>query len=287
VALFDYADPVILLQTDSGRWETLATAEGMLEGLLTGVRAGNVLAAPLAPDGKTDLLITKENYARAVHLDGENRLVIDHQFNARNQRSRLRAALVADVSGSKTPSVVLLDAGNRCLTIYSPPRKGEKEFAMDRHVDIDEADYQTMLAADINEDKKDDIVLLTAARLTVVCSGAAEGQLETLAKAKTAVEEGGYGLVSAHSILKGDGQQILVVEQTENVLECYLNEAENGELRQFYRFKVFQGDQVRSRREAYMGQVEPREIATADLNGDSKPDLVLLMHEVIGVYYQK
>jgi len=287
VALFEYADPVILLQKESGTWEALTTAEGMLEGLLTGVRAGNVLTAPLGPEDKPDLLIAKENYARAVHLDAENHLVIDQQFNARNTRSRLRAAIAARVTGPDTLSVILLDVGNQCLTLYHPAPKGETGFVLDRHIDIDEADYQSMLATDINEDEKDDILLLAPDRLTVLYSGTLEGHLETVAKAKTEVEDGGYGLVSADALLPGDEQQILVVEQTENVLECFLNEAQNGELRQFYRFKVFQGDQIRQRREAFRGQTEPREITTADLNDDGKPDLILLMHDVIGVYYQK
>jgi hypothetical protein len=287
LALFDYADPVLLLQTQNDHWEALNTGEGMLQGLLTGARAGNVLTAPLGPDGSTDLLVTKENYARAVHLDADNRLVIDHQFNARNQRSRLRAAMVAYVSGPEIPHVVLLDVGNQCLTLYK--QTGDRNgFELDRHVDLDEADYQTLLAADINEDRNEDILLLAPDRMTVVYSGMSEGHLETVAKAKTEVEDGGYGLVKAATVLKGDRQQILVVEKVENVLEFFLNEAEEGQLRQFYRFKVFQGDMVRQRREAaFLGQTEPRELAAGDLDGDAKPDLVLLMHDVLGVYYQE
>jgi hypothetical protein len=286
VVLFDYADPAILLQTAQGTWEPLELAEGMLQGLLTGVRGGAARAAVVTPKGGESLLIAKENYARAVHLGPDNQVVVDGQFNGKNARSRLRAALVAALTEDGAPHVVLLDSANRCLTVYKHNAKSG-DFDPARHVDIEEADFQALLAVDLNEDRCEDIVLLAPDRMTVIYSGMAEGRLETIATARTDVDDGGYGLVATAEILGNKEQQILAVERTENVLECFLARPVSGELRRFYRFKVFDSDARRSRRDAALVQVQPRELQAADLNGDDKPDLILLMHDKIGIYYQK
>lgn len=286
VALFDYADPAILLQTPQGTWEPLELAEGMLQGLLTGVRAGAVRAAVVSPKGGESLLIAKENYARAVHLGPKNEVLVDGQFNGKNARSRLRVAGVAALTEDGSPHVVLLDSANRCLSVYKHNAKSG-DFDAARHVDIEEADFQTLLAVDLNEDRREDIILLAPDRMTIIYSGIPEGRLETLATARTEVEDGGYGLVVTAELLGNKEQQILAVERTENVLECFLARPLSGELRRFYRFKVFDSDTRRSRRDAALGQVQPREAQAADLDGDNKPDLILLMHDKIGIYYQK
>ncbi len=296
IALSEYADPVILLQNAPGAaggseaaketWEPLALKEGMLASLLTGVRAGHVHAAPLGPKGETSLLITKENYARAVRLGPDGQVVVDGQFNGKNQKTRLRAAIAARVEKGKPPQVILLDVGNQNLSLFRRAEKGE-EFILNREVDIDDADYQTLLAADINEDGNEDILLLAPDRMTAVYSGMPAGRLETLAKAKTDIENGAYGRVATVALLNKDEQQIVAVENTENVLEMFTEDAVEGQLQRFFRFKVFNTDSVRGRRELKFGETEPREIIASDVNQDDKPDLLLLMNDVVGVYLQK
>lgn len=286
IALFEYADPVILLRRGE-TFEPLAIGEGLLQGMLAGARAGQVDVAPLGPGGEPCLLIVKDNHARALRLGENNQTLVEGQFNGRNSRSRLRAARLVRVEGPKAPpAVALLDLGAQCLSLFQRDAKSG-EFALLRHVDIDDADYQTLLAADLNEDGREDLLLLAPDRLTVIFTGMADGRLETLGQARTDVEDGAYGRVAAVELLKGQGQQMLAIEKNEQILEIFLDESRDGALRRLYRFKVFNTDQVRGRRDPRFSDIQPREAAAADFNGDGKPDLVLLMHDVIGVYYQK
>jgi hypothetical protein len=137
IALSEYADPVILLQNAPGAaggseaaketWEPLALKEGMLASLLTGVRAGHVHAAPLGPKGETSLLITKENYARAVRLGPDGQVVVDgHQ--RQNQRPPARRHR-RPVEKGKPPQVILLDVGNKPQCSAAPKRQ---EFILNR-----------------------------------------------------------------------------------------------------------------------------------------------------------
>ena len=284
-ALFQYIDPIILLQSDSG-WAPLAAGEGMLQGLLSGTRAGAVSTAALGPNGEESLLIAKENYARAVRLGADGQTIVDGQFNGKNARSRIRGAIAARLDEKGAPSMVLLDSANRCLTLY---RRGKDNanYELSRNIELDDADYQQVLAADLNEDRREDLLLLAPDRLTVFYPGMPEGRLESIAKAKTNVADGAYGAAAALNILNNGEQQILAVERTENVIEFFHARAQAGEFQRFYRFKMFETDSPRGRREAAQGPIQPREIEAADLNGDKKQDLILLMHDVIGIYYQK
>lgn len=280
----EYTNPAIYLQASDGAFAPAPAGESSGAEWLSSIRTVAALSVAPLSEEKPSLLVCRENFARAYHLEPGGAFAIDAQFNGRNARSRIGSAVAFRTGPDAPPAVALLDTANRCVTIYGRA-KPDGAFDQVRHFDLDDANYLTLRAADLNEDGRDDLLLVAPDRVSVLTPGIAEGRLETRSTARTDVEDGRYRSIIPVSLIPKSPQQILAVESNETMAEFYRVDAETGALERFYRFKVFERDSSGGR-QGPLG-VEPREALATDLSGDGKPDLVFLMNDVLGLYVQK
>ena len=253
--------------------------------------SGKLFSAKLKGDDKPVLLAVKDDYVRAFYLDPEAGVHVAHQFNGRNNRTRIRAAVTADLRGKDSRDVVLLDAGNSILSIYGV-KKGKKSYELLRDVELDDANYRRVEAFDLDGDERDDLVLVAPDRIAVLYSRVLNGELETIDSYETEIEDGGYGMVRALPLVtSSDHPQIICVEMREKRLEFFqldrVNKKPELVLDPFYHFRVFESEATIAQRVNMDAPPEPRQFATADLNGDDKPDLVVLANDKLIVYYQE
>ncbi|MEO8377298.1 MAG: VCBS repeat-containing protein, partial [Candidatus Sumerlaeota bacterium] len=187
----DFKPAVLLLQDDKGKFNVLAATSGVLQGLLQGAKPTTIEQVNLTKKSEeTAVLALKEKFARAFHIDKDQNVDVEQQFNGRNSTARLAGVGVGHLMKKDEINVVLLDKGNKELTIYGPAKEAGK-FEIVSSVDLDNADYSSLRVFDLDDDGKDDIILTADDRVGIYYSRPITGRLETVTSAKTSVDDGG------------------------------------------------------------------------------------------------
>ncbi|HUT25068.1 MAG TPA: VCBS repeat-containing protein [Sumerlaeia bacterium] len=287
--VFSQYDPLrLLLQDENGGFTPFATDQGMKKGIFNKVLPGNLAVSDLDGDGAKEMLIASENFVRAYRIDETGDLRLVEQFNGKNVSSRIASVAVADLDGSKTPEVVLLDAGTQSLTIYGRADSGD--WALIRHHDIEGVEGKRLLAADANHDGRDDLLIYEGGNMQLLYSGSPAEKLESAWRRAPDEKEGKYARADAVRLLAGEqgrGDQLAVIEGTDNVLELFrFDENAADALERFSYFKIFDDESSISRDRDLRGRQDPRDLLSTDVDGDGQEDLVVLMHDNI-VYYRQ
>lgn len=291
--IFSRYNPLcLLLQGEGQTFTTFATDQGMKKGIFNKIGPAQVTVADIDGDGKNEIVLARDNFARAYRIGAGGELTLVDQFNGRDVSSRIGSTAVADLDGDGKPEVVLLDTANQLLTIYARNAKGD--FELVRHHDASGLRGARLLAADLNGDKRADLVVYEGDRMHLFQSGQPLQRLETTWRQTPEEKEGKYSDVGAEPLLAGaPSQQLLAVEETEHVLEFYeADPAKPEAMRRFFRFKVFDDESSMGGGASEPGspgarsRAEPRASMTVDVDGDGLPDLVLLAHDNI-LYYRQ
>ncbi|HMZ51345.1 MAG TPA: hypothetical protein PK988_03695, partial [Candidatus Sumerlaeota bacterium] len=234
----------------------------------------------------TAVLALKEKFARAFHIDKEQNVDVEQQFNGRNSSARLAAVGVGHLKTKDAINVVLLDKGNKELTIYGPSKEANK-FEIATSVELDNADYTSLRVFDLDDDGRDDIVVTADDRVGVYYSRPITGRLETICSAKTDVDEGGYGKAYTADIIAGGELEVVALEMKDQLMEIFsrgMNQEKKPALNRFFQFRMFDSETTIARRVNMDALPEPRDLTAADLNDDGLPDIVCLMHDNLIIY---
>lgn len=284
VVFFEFADPLVLLQDEEGSFAP-TRAQGLFAGLLEGASEPLLSSTRLSPDGDTDALVVKPNFVRSFHLDEEGGVVVTQQFNATGARPRLRAAVAASISGGDEPEVAVLDASANTIAIHG---RRDGAYAILRTVALGDAGFRSLKAIDLDGDGRDDLVALGPDRVAIVYSRVLNGGLDTIESRSSTEEQGGYGAVHALQLVDAPRPQIAAIEMQGNRLEFFDPVGEGGAmgLAKFFAFRVFDIESMMRRRLNIDRAPEPREMLVADLTGDGRNDLAVLVHDKVIVYRQ-
>lgn len=280
-----YSPMRLVLGSDEG-FSTYATDQGMKKGIFDKLRPAQVALGDLDRDGHDEILIARENFMRAYRIDAKGGLDLVEQLNGKNIASRISSVVLANLDGSGEPEVVLLDSANNLLTIYSRESTGGYELA--RHHAIEGSKGQRLLAADFNGDGKDDMAVYQNDRLQLFYSGKSTANLSSVWRKKPKEKENSYGRIFAVNILAdSNSDQLIALENKDHLLEFYqmAGEGDTQKMQRFFKFKVF--DSPGSSSGASYSYSQPRELTSADLDGDGLKDLLLLVHDNIIYYLQK
>jgi hypothetical protein len=176
------------------------------------------------------------------------------------------------------------------LTVYGTGN-GEGAYEVIRHVDIPSAGYRQLQALDLDGDQRDELVLMAPDRMAIIHSRLLNGGLDTLDSVETPEEEGGYGLVRSISISSPNATELAALEMRRATLDLFTleakDESETPKLSKLRSFRVYDSEMSIAGRVNLDAAPEPRELRTADFNGDGLMDLVLLVHDFIIVYHQQ
>ena len=288
VVYADFKAAAILMQNENGQFEEFRATSTVLEGLLSGAKPRLIDAAQFG-FGETgeSALALKEQFLRAFTIDDQGNVEVEHQLNGRNASARLQAAAVGSLRGKDSREVVLLDRGNRVLTIYGR-ESGNPGFELLVNTELDNGDYNAVRVFDLDGDGKDDILLSADDRLTVIYTRPFQTELKTIARAATADEEGGYGMLYPAELTAGGDPEIAAIEMKENLMELFLlgeDKEGNPALHRFYQFKMFDNERTVARQVNLNAPAEPRALQAADLDDDGRNEIVTLMHDNIVIYF--
>jgi len=249
-------------------------------------------SADIDGDGKPELLLPQKNFLRAVVLRREARqpntvapsewtFTVKEQINGAGSNSRLVGAAAIPAGTNTIPSLFLLDAERKALTLCERDRAGVWQVV--RNVPLAVSDFSQLQPAQVGGSGTNALVFLGLNAVACMPFSGQTWELTELDSYETPIKGGRLTDVVSGD-LDNDGRQDLVfLETARNYLDLVIFDAKH-KLIPANRWQVFEERTFRSRRNDFP---EPREAVVADVTGDGKNDLIVLVHDRILVYPQE
>lgn len=243
-------------------------------------------------DGKTELLMTQKNFLRAVVLKPEatsqsstNKagwvFHVKEQINGAASNSRLIGATAIPRGTNTVPSLFLLDAERKALTLCERDAAGVWQVI--RNVALPVADFASLQSVAWGADKVKSVAFLGLNAVAWMPLAGDIWEYTSLDDYETPIKDGFLNdMVSGD--LDNDGRKDLVFMETgKNHVDLVIFD-KNHKLVPGDRWQVFEQKTFRGRGG---DSTEPREAVVADLTGDGKNDLAVVVHDRILLYPQE
>ena len=236
--------------------------------------------ADLDGDKKEELLLPQKNFVRAVVLEqragsGTWTFRVKEQINGESRSSRISAILPA--ANGKEHELYFLDTGRRQLSRCRRNQDGVWSVTDSRKLPVN--DFNKLVQMQLNEPT---IALVGLNTVAWLATDASPLTLEKELDYETAVDKGRLHDIEVGD-LNDDGEtDLLFLESFRNHIELARLDNE-GAIKFSLRWKVFEQKTFRGRGG---GMLEPREAIIADLTGDKRNDIALIVHDRILLYPQ-
>lgn len=284
LAVFSPLDALrIFVQGDNASFTDASTVPGFRRGLVDNLDAAAATLGDLNGDGKPELIVSSGNFARALRVDDKGQISVIDQFNARDSTAEIATSLVLPQPGKKgqRPAVVLYDNKTNAFQILKA--NDQKLYQVS---DTTPAGKIEVVGAEVLTTSKNGTegFVFGKDRFWWLPLGRGDLTATTVATHATDLPDIHYSDVVVGD-LNGDGvAEAVCIDPDKNVIEV-LGRAPEKRWESRLHFKVFETD------EHFQGHKgppqEPRETVVADVTGDGKKDLVLLVHDRILVYPQE
>jgi hypothetical protein len=243
-------------------------------------------------DGKPELLLPQKNFLRAVVLQADNALQsstnrngwtfkVKEQINGAASNSRLVGAAAVSNGTNATPSLFVLDAERKQLTLCERDSKGVWQVV--RNIDLPVSDFASLRPVAFGDSTPNTVAFFGLNTVAWMPLHGSVWELTELDGYETPIKDGHLGDVTTGD-LNNDGRKDLVfLETAKNYLDLVLFDSHH-KLVPANRWQVFEERTFRNRRSDLP---EPREAVVDDVTGDGKNDLIVLVHDRILVYPQE
>ncbi len=287
VVLMPYEKVKVLLQVPGKDFEELDVAPpgGAIE-------QPWLSSADVDGDGKPELLFAQKNFLRAVTLQpdgGTNSAAgkggwvfkVKEQINGAGSNSRLIAATAVPNGTNVTGAIFLLDAERKALSLCERDAAGVWQVV--RNIPLPTSEFNALQSITFGANGKPAVGLLGPNIAGCLPLAGDVWNLNTLDTYETVIKDG-FLNTAVTGDLDNDGRKdIVFLETGRNYIDVVLFDAER-KLVPANRWQVFEERTFRGR----MGNMpEPREAFVADVTGDGKADLILLVHDRVLVYPQE
>jgi FG-GAP repeat. len=276
----------VYLQKPDGTLADAADNPLYRPGLLARAEAANApfAAEDVDGDGRAELLVGAENFIRALRLAPDGELVTVAQFDARDPGAEVTTGFVLPPlrdTGDDSLRVILHDRKNNQLhLLVRKPGEAIAETLDLRSVARLDVTGALRLAGPRG---RRELLLLGKDRFWWMPEGAADFTLKGEGIYVSDLSDVRHAYVTAGDF-DGDGRTDLVATDLgANLIELLSRDA-HGDWTSRMHFKVFDAD---PHHDGGRGGQEPREAIVADITGDGRDDLVLLVHDRVLVYPQE
>ena len=245
--------------------------------------------ADIDGDGKPELLLTQRNFLRAVVLKRELQsdkpgnwiFSVKEQINGASSTSRLIGAAAVPNCTNAVPSLFLLDAEQKALTLCERDASGV--FQVVHSIPLPVSDFIGLQPVGLGGPNPNAVALLGLNYTAWLPLDGQAWELKELDGYETPIRDGHLNDVVSGD-LDNDGRKDLVFLETgRNYLDLVIFDAHH-KLIPANRWQVFEERTFRGRRSDLP---EPREAVVADLTGHGKNDLAVLVHDRILLYPQE
>jgi len=287
VALIPYEKIKVLLQKAGGDFdeEDVDPPGGAIE-------QPWLAAADVDGDGKTELLLPQKNFVRAVVLEQQARTPdstnkpawnfrVKDQINGAASDSRIVGATAVVNGTNAVPSLFLLDAEHKQLTLCERDTNGV--WRVTRNVELPVSDFKGLQTVALGGKNVQSVAFLGQNEVAWMPLAGDVWEFTTLDGYDTPIKDGFLNDVIAGDLTGSGRKELVFLEIAKNNLDLVRFDS-NHKLVPGERWQVFESHTFRGAANALP---EPREALVADVTGDKKNDLVVLVHDRILVYPQE
>jgi hypothetical protein len=284
VVLIPYEKIKVLLQKKDGKFDELDVDPpgGAME-------QPWLAAADVDGNGKTELLLPQKNFVRAVVLEPAAKVEgstnapgwvfrVKDQINGSASDSRI-TSLTAVANGKNTvPSLFLLDAEHKQLTLSERDTNGVWQVV--KNIDLPATGFADLRSVQLGGAG----VAFTGQNAVAWLPLAGDvWELAKLDDYDTPIKDGYLNDLIAGDLTGSGRKQLIFMETAKNYLDL-ISFDKSRKLVPGDRWQVFEQHTFRGAQNALP---EPRECAVADVTGDGKNDLIVLVHDRLLVYPQE
>jgi hypothetical protein len=243
-------------------------------------------------DGKPELLLPQKNFLRAVVLKSDSALQnstnragwtfkVKDQINGAASNSRIIAATAVPNGTNPVASLFLLDAERKMLTLSERDTNGVWQVV--RNLELPVSEFQNLQTIALGGKTPNTVALLGANSAAWQSLSGPIWELKELDGYETPIKDGHLNDVVSGDLNNDGCKDLVFLETAKNYLDLVLFDAHH-KLVPANRWQVFEERSFHSRRSDLP---EPREAAVADVTGDHKNDLIVIVHDRILVYTQE
>jgi len=244
-------------------------------------------------DGKPELLLAQKNFIRAVVLKSQPgaatndkpdwSFIVKEQINGTSSDSRITGAAPVRNGTNAIASIFLLDDERKSLTLCERDKTGVWQVTRNILLPISDFNFTSLAGVALGSPTPNCVSLIGPNAVGMMALSGQVWQLSELDSYETPIKDGHLTDVIAGD-LNNDGRKDLVfLETAKNYLDLVTFELPH-KLVPATRWQVFEERTFRSRRN---DSLEPREAVVADVTGDGKNDLIVLVHDRVLVYPQE
>ena len=249
-------------------------------------------SADVDGDGKPELLLPQKNFVRAVVLEREAKVQgstnqpdwtfrVKDQINGAESDSRIIGATAIRNGTNSVPSIFLLDAEHKQLTLCERDTNGVWQIV--RNVDLPVTDFSAIQPVALGGTNVQSVAFLGENSVAWLPLAGDVWDLTVLDGYETPIKDGYLNDVVAGDLDNSGRKQLVFMETAKNYLDLVRFDS-NHKLVPGDRWQVFEQHTFRGSDNAVP---EPREALVADVTGDKKNDLIVIVHDRILVYPQE
>ena len=242
-------------------------------------------------DGKAELLLAQKNFLRAVVLiadaqvKGTNKtswsFAVKEQINGGASNSRIIAATPLHLRTNAPAALFLLDAEKKSLTLSERDKAGVWQVV--RNVQLPYTDFASLQPAGIGGTNINALAFVGVNAVAWMNLSGKVWDFAELDHYETPIKDARLNDVVSGDLNNDNRKDLVFLETVKNYLDVVMFEPPH-QLVPANRWPVFEERTFRSRR----GEMaEPREAAIADVTGDGKNDLIVIVHDRLLVYPQE
>jgi hypothetical protein len=249
-------------------------------------------SADVDGDGKPELLLAQNNFVRAVVLQRESggatndakpawTFHVKDQINGASSSSRIIGAAPLRNGTNAVDSLFLLDWEQKAVTLCERDAAGVWQVA--RNVKLPVADFSRLEAVNLGGAGAKSLAFMGVNAVGTMALDGDVWELAELDGYETPIPDGHLADVIAGDLNNAGRKDLVFLETARNYLDL-VSFVPPHKLVSGTRWQVFEERTFRARR---LDDPEPREAIVADVTGDGRNDLIILVHDRILVYPQE
>ena len=249
-------------------------------------------SADIDGTGKPELLLPQKNFIRAVVLEQEKKeegttngpawtFRVEDQINGASSDSQIVGAVAVKNGKNAAPSIFLLDSEHQQLTLCERDTNGVWQVV--RNIPLPVSDFSSIDAVSLGGDDTQSITFLGQNSVAWMPLSGDNWNFVALDGYETPIKDGYLNDVIAGDIDNDGRKELVFMETAKNYLDL-VRFSSHHKLVPIERWQVFEEHTFRNSADTLP---EPREALVADVTGDGKNDLVIVVHDRILVYPQQ
>ena len=234
-------------------------------------------------DRRAEILTAATGYARTIRLtpDGTDVVIVD-QCNARQSEDKLTVPVLADTDGDGKPELMFQEAGTAFWQVLKKDPSGV--WRATGRLEADLSETTAALAIPLGKTPRLHLLALARDRFWTAPLTGTRPALTLTASYETDLKNATYYAVFPADLNQDGTEELTVLDGESKLLEVLHPGGITGESwKSLLHFILFEENiHFRGRK----GEDDVREVLTHDFTGDSRPDLLLLVHDRILLYPQ-